>query len=171
MLNENIKRSRKSKGLSQDELAIKLNVVRQTVSKWERGLSVPDSEMLISLSKILEIPVSILLGETMEESKTDDLKAISEKLEVVNLQLAKKKDSNRRILHWIMIVSFIGMLFIFAMFLMMNGSYLNWDYSNPELAVAGVLIHGFEWIFIRIFPIVLIALAIGIIITRKKCCK
>ena len=56
MLNENIKISRKSKGLSQDELAIKLNVVRQTVSKWERGLSVPDSEMLISLSEILEIP-------------------------------------------------------------------------------------------------------------------
>ena len=58
MLNENIKISRKSKGLTQDEIAIKLNVVRQTVSKWERGLSVPDSEMLISLSKILEIPVS-----------------------------------------------------------------------------------------------------------------
>ena len=47
MLNENIKAVRKTKGLSQEELAIKLNVVRQTVSKWERGLSVPDSEMLI----------------------------------------------------------------------------------------------------------------------------
>mgnify|MGYP005891625191 CR=1 FL=1 len=51
MLNENIKAIRKSKGLSQQELAVKLNVVRQTVSKWEKGLSVPDSEMLISLSE------------------------------------------------------------------------------------------------------------------------
>lgn len=51
MLNENIKAIRKSKGLSQQELAIKLNVVRQTVSKWEQGLSVLDSDMLISMSK------------------------------------------------------------------------------------------------------------------------
>ena len=65
MLNENIKAIRKSKGLSQEELAIRLNVVRQTVSKWERGLSVPDSDMLIAMSEVLETPVSTLLGETM----------------------------------------------------------------------------------------------------------
>ena len=80
MLNENIKAIRKSKGLSQEELAIKLNVVRQTVSKWERGLSVPDSEMLISISDALETPVSTLLGETSVEAPADDLKAISQKL-------------------------------------------------------------------------------------------
>lgn len=85
MLNENIKLMRKSKGLSQDELAVKLNVVRQTVSKWERGLSVPDSEMLLTLSEILETPVSNLLGENIIENKSDDLKIISEKLEVINL--------------------------------------------------------------------------------------
>ena len=67
MLNENIQSIRKSKGLSQEELAIKLNVVRQTVSKWERGLSVPDSEMLINISEILETPVSVLLGEPNTE--------------------------------------------------------------------------------------------------------
>ena len=92
MLNENIKAIRKSKGLSQDELAIKLNVVRQTVSKWERGLSVPDSEMLISISEALETPVSTLLGENIEEPETNELKAISEKLEVINLQLAQRKE-------------------------------------------------------------------------------
>ena len=85
MLNEKIKLMRKSKGLSQDELAVKLNVVRQTVSKWERGLSVPDSEMLLTLSEILETPVSNLLGENIIENKSDDLKIISEKLEVINL--------------------------------------------------------------------------------------
>ena len=168
MLNENIKISRKSKGLSQDELAIKLNVVRQTVSKWERGLSVPDSEMLISLSEILEIPVSTLLGENIEESKANDLEVISQKLEVINLQLAQKKDSSRKLFHRLMILSCIGVILVFLVLLMINSSYLNWDYNNPELAVAGVLVHGFEWIFIRVFPFALIALIAGIIITRKK---
>ena len=56
MLNENIRSIRKAKGLSQEELAIKLNVVRQTISKWEKGLSVPDSDLLISLSEVLEPP-------------------------------------------------------------------------------------------------------------------
>lgn len=64
MLNENIKRIRKSKGLSQEELAIKLNVVRQTVSKWENGCSVPDSSMLISLADEL-IQVSAYCLEKM----------------------------------------------------------------------------------------------------------
>lgn len=88
MLNENMKAIRKSRRLSQEELAIKLNVVRQTVSKWEQGLSVPDSDMLICISEALETPVSILLGETVMESKVDDIKAISEKLEIINLQFA-----------------------------------------------------------------------------------
>ena len=97
MLNENIKAIRKSKGLSQQELAIKLNVVRQTISKWEQGLSVPDSDMLISISEVLETPVSTLLGETVPEAEVDNLKAISEKLEVINLQLAQRKATRRKI--------------------------------------------------------------------------
>ena len=56
MLNENIRNLRKAKGLSQEELAIKLHVVRQTISKWEQGLSVPDSSLLISLAEELDLP-------------------------------------------------------------------------------------------------------------------
>ena len=95
MLNENIKAIRKSKGLSQEELAVKLNVVRQTVSKWEQGLSVPDSDMLISISEALETPVRFLLGVTVVEEKSDELKTISEKLEIINLQLAKRNETRR----------------------------------------------------------------------------
>ena len=84
MLNENIKNLRKSKGLSQEELAIKLNVVRQTVSKWENGLSVPDSSMLILLADEPDTSVSVLLGENVQENSLDDIKTISEKLEVIN---------------------------------------------------------------------------------------
>ena len=72
MLSVFLKEIRKSKGRSQEELAIKLNVVRQTVSKWENGLSVPDSDMLISISEVLETPVSILLGETVAKPQPDD---------------------------------------------------------------------------------------------------
>ena len=65
MLNENIKALRKAKGLSQEELAIKLNVVRQTVSKWEKALSVPDAGMLIKIADALDTTVNVLLGEVV----------------------------------------------------------------------------------------------------------
>ena len=95
MLNETIKSLRKSKGLSQQELAVKVNVVRQTISKWEQGLSVPDSDLLIALSEALETPVSTLLGETVAESEADEVKALSEKLEIINLQFARRKAVRR----------------------------------------------------------------------------
>ena len=168
MLKENIKSIRKAKGLSQEELAIKLNVVRQTISKWEQGLSVPDAEMLISISEVFEIPVSTLLGENISESKVDDLKAISEKLEIINLQLSQRKNKIRKIVHWLLISVCIVIIIIFIALILLNSPYLNWDYSSPENAVLGVVFHSFEWLFIRITPIIFIGLIIGIFLTRKK---
>ena len=168
MLKENIKSIRKSKGLSQEELAIKLNVVRQTISKWEQGLSVPDAEMLISISEVLETPVSTLIGENISESKIDDIKVISEKLEIINLQLSQRKDEKRKIAHWLLISLFIIIMIGFISLILLNSPYLNWDYRNPENAVLGVAFHSFEWLFIRIAPIVLIGLIILIFLTRKK---
>ena len=97
-MNKSIKILRKSKGLSQEELAIKLNVVRQTVSKWENGLSVPDSSMLISLAEELDTSVSVLLGENVKDNSSDDIKSISEKLEVINLQLARERMTRVKII-------------------------------------------------------------------------
>ncbi len=168
MLNENIKTIRKSKGLSQQELAVKLNIVRQTVSKWEQGLSVPDSDMLISLSEVLETPVSILLGETVIETEADTLKAISEKLEVINLQLAQKKTTRRKIIHWSLISLCAIIVMVFAILLESESSYLGWNYSDPETAVLGVAFHSFEWLFVRAAPIILIGAIIGIFLARKK---
>ena len=156
MLKENIKQLRKSRGLSQEELAIKLNVVRQTISKWEQGLSVPDSEMLISISEVLETPVSTLLGESISESKVDDLKAISEKLEIINLQLLQRKNIARKTIHWILISLCAVIIIIFISLFLLNSLYLNWDYNDPENAVLGVAFHSFEWLFVRIAPIILI---------------
>ena len=168
MLNENIKAIRKSKGPSQQELAVKLNVVRQTVSKWEQGLSVPDSDMLISISEVLETPVSTLLGENVIESKADDLKAISEKLEVINLQLAQRKTTSKRILHWLLISLCAAIAAISALLLTLKSPYLGWDYSDPETAVLGVAFHSFEWLFVRAAPIIFIGAIIGIFLTHKK---
>lgn len=168
MLNENIKTIRKAKGLSQEELAIKLNVVRQTVSKWEHGLSVPDSEMLVSLSEVLETPVSTLLGETVIEPPADDLKAISEKLEIINLQLARSKAARRKALHWLLIALCAVIAATFAILAVWNSSYLGWDFSDPETAVAGAALHAFEWLFVRFAPFVLIAAVIGAVFTRRK---
>mgnify|MGYP005974368295 CR=1 FL=1 len=168
MLSENIKSIRKSKGLSQEELAIKLNVVRQTISKWEHGLSVPDSDMLISISEVLETPVSTLLGETVIESKPDDLKAISEKLEIINLQLAQRKNARQKMLYWMLILLCTGIVIISTALIVFNSPYLGWDYSAPETVVIGVAFHAFEWLFIRLAPIILIGASVGIFLTRKK---
>lgn len=168
MLSENIKAIRKSKGLSQEEVAIKLNVVRQTVSKWEHGLSVPDSDMLISISEVLETSVSTLLGESVVESTPDDLKVISEKLEVINLQLAQRKTTRQKMLSWLFILlcAVTGITFVF--FIVCNSPYLGWDYSSPETAVMGVAFHAFEWLFIRLAPLIFIGAGVGIFLTRKN---
>ena len=168
MLNENIKMLRKSKGLSQEELAVKLNVVRQTISKWENGLSVPDSDMLISISEALDTSVGALLGENMMEPETDTLKAISEKLEVINLQLAKRKNAQRKMLRGLLILLCVAAAVIFAALAALNSVYLNWDYSDPEMAVAGTILHGLEWLFVRIAPIIFAGAAVGIFLTRRK---
>ena len=168
MLNENIKAIRRSKGLSQQELAVRLNVVRQTVSKWEQGLSVPDSAMLLAISEALETPVSTLLGETVVETQVDSVKAISEKLEVINLQLAQRKATRRKMIHWLLISLCAVIAIIFAAVLAFESSYLEWNYSDPETAVLGTAFHSFEWLFVRAAPIILIGAIIGIFLTRKK---
>lgn len=170
MLNENLKAIRKAKGLSQEELAVKVNVVRQTISKWEQGLSVPDSDLLIALSEALETPVSTLLGEpvTEAESKPDDLKAIAEKLEVINLQLAQRKNARRKAIHGILIILCAGIAAVLAALMAWDSPYLNWDYSDPETAVTGVVLHILEWLFVRIAPLIFIAAAVGVFLTRKR---
>lgn len=168
MLSENIRLARKAKGLSQEELAIGLNVVRQTVSKWEQGLSVPDAQMLLALSEALEMPVSALLGETAVIPEADDVKAIARKLEIINLQLARRRETGRKLLHGLFLGLSVAMVLIFGLFVKFDGFYLGWDYSDPETAVAGTALHLVEWLFVRAAPFALAATVTGAILTRKK---
>ena len=168
MLNENIKNLRKSKGLSQEELAVKLNVVRQTVSKWENGLSVPDADMLIALSQVLDTPVSTLLGQTLAPAESDDLKAISEKLEVINLQLARKKTAERRCLRGLLCAVCSLTVVLFVLLALLGSPYLGWDYSDPETAVFGATFHLVEYVFVRAAPFLFLGSLVGIVLTGKR---
>lgn len=168
MLSENIKSLRRSKGFTQEELAVKLNVVRQTVSKWEQGLSAPDSEMLISISEVFETPVSDLIGETIAEPEAGDLKAIAAKLEVINLQLANRNEEKRRTLHRLLIALCAAAFAVFAVLIIFRISYLIWDYSDPEYAVLGSAVHAFVWLYVRLAPIVIAGSAVGAVLTRQK---
>lgn len=168
MLNQNLKSLRIAKGLTQEELAIRLNVVRQTVSKWENGRSVPDADMLISLSELFETSVSTLLGEPIEETPAEDMKVISEKLEVINLQLSRRKASRIKTIRWLLVSACTFIAAVFILLALMQGAYLSWDYRESELAVAGTALHGFEWVFVRSAPFALLACITGIAVTYKR---
>ena len=168
MLKENIKNLRKSKGLSQEELAVKLHVVRQTVSKWENGLSVPDAAELISLAEELDTPVGVLLGETVPEHEPDDMTALSEKLAAVNLQLAEQSAAKRKAIRWALIFICVLIAAVFAALAAMKSPYLLWDYSDPELAAAGTILHGFEFVLVRLAPIAFLAAVVGIVLTGRR---
>ena len=103
MFQDNLKALRKEKGFTQESLAIELHVVRQTVSKWEKGLSVPDAEMLQKLSEVLETPVARLLGAELptEEAQRNE---IAEQLAKINEQLAIKNRRSRRVLKTVIII-------------------------------------------------------------------
>ncbi len=115
MFSENLKTLRKQKGFSQEELASKLHVVRQTVSKWEKNLSVPDADMLVRLADVLDVTVTELLGAKIDG--TEDANNIAEQLSRINEQLAIKNRRSRRILKVIIIV--LALLFIFQILVLL----------------------------------------------------
>ena len=131
-------------------------------------MSVPDSCMLIMLADDLDTTVSELLGETVTEPTTDDLKTISEKLEVINLQLAKRSRTMVKMIRWILILLCTVIVIIFIALVYMNSPYLDWNYNDPELAVAGTIMHGFEFLFVRFAPIAFLASVVGIVATYKR---
>ena len=124
--------------------------------------------MLIAISEVFETPVSTLLGETVIEAEADHLKAISEKLEVINLQLAQRKAAGRKVLHGLLISLCAVIAAIFAALVVCNSPYLGWDYSDPKTAVMGVGFHAFEWLFIRSAPAAFIGAIAAMFLTRKK---
>ena len=135
MLNENIKALRKAKGLSQEELAIKLNVVRQTVSKWEKGLSVPDAGMVIQIAEVLDTTVNILLGEEIPDfGESVYFKTLAAKLEVLNEQYSKQNERHRKI--WRIV--FAAILAVSTVSLIRYAFFFNLVYQINNVADASV---------------------------------
>lgn len=131
MFGENLKAMRKAKGYTQEELAIKINVVRQTVSKWEKGLSVPDADVLSQIAEVLDTKVSILLGGTITEETDKD--AVAEQLAKISEQLAIKNRRSKAIWKTIgMIVLAIMLLNILAVTLFRANTSNEFDVNNSH---------------------------------------
>lgn len=109
MFQENLKTMRKAKGYTQEDLAIKLNVVRQTVSKWEKGLSVPDADVLCKIADVLDTDVSTLLGEEIVEET--DKSAVAQQLAKISEQLAMKNQRSKTIWKVVCIILFVIVVF------------------------------------------------------------
>jgi len=117
MLSDNIKILRKKKGYSQETLAEQLHVVRQTISKWEKGISVPDAVMLDRMAELFEVPVSVLLGGGLEveEEEPSELNEIAQQLAVLNDQLVQQAVRRRKVIRY----AFIG---VFAAIFVLIGT-------------------------------------------------
>lgn len=121
MFTDNLKILRKAKGFTQEELAIRLNVVRQTISKWEKGLSVPDADMLIQIAGVFEVSVGELLGAKLDNEA--DINIVAEQLSRINEQLAIKNRRSHRIWKTIVIVLVTIVIINIAIFIMGIVSY------------------------------------------------
>ncbi len=128
MFGENLKSIRKSKGYTQEELAIKLNVVRQTVSKWEKGLSVPDADILVRIAETLDTDVSVLLGGSVEKEADKD--AVAEQLAKISEQAAIKNRRAKRI--WKAVIIILSVIVIFNILLIILGTSAYKDISNSS---------------------------------------
>ncbi len=183
MLNENIKALRKAKGLSQEELAVKLNVVRQTVSKWEKGLSVPDAGMVIQIAEILDTTVNILLGEEISDSeKSDYFKTLAAKLEVLNQQYSKQNEHRRKIWRVVFTVVLIVSVIALIRYLLFFGSiYLMKNIGDASASTSVTVIGGSDvpayfsfWYYLSVLKPVFVNLLaaitsiVGLCRTRKK---
>ena len=135
MFSENLKAVRKAKGYTQEELAIKLNVVRQTVSKWENGLSVPDADVLSRIADVLDTKVSVLLGGSVKEEANTN--AVAEQLAKISEQLAVKNRRNKRIWEIIGIVLLVIVIFniMMAVLFSVNTSSSSWSENNNQSVI------------------------------------
>lgn len=134
MLGNNIKNLRKQKGFTQEELAIRLNVVRQTVSKWEKGYSVPDADILEKISDVFEVTVGDLLGKEVYENRNAD--DITIQLSRINEQLAIKNSRTKKVLKIIRNIV-IGMIIIFLIIILMNIAAFQ-SFSSSESTVESI---------------------------------
>lgn len=181
MLSRNIKNLRTAAGLSQEELAQKLHVVRQTVSKWEKGLSVPDADMLIVLAQALDTSPAALLGpesagEAAAQNQADEL---AEKLQDLNSRLAEQIEKNRR-LRRIIYAAVLGIAMIGLLIQLLprlHGFFTSLYLSRAASGIIGgadgptaiyVSAAGPQWSTVLILSALFILGILGLVKTRRR---
>ena len=180
MLSDNIKRLRSAAGLSQEDLAAKLHVVRQTVSKWEKGLSVPDADMLIALAEALDSSPAELLGAVEEEGgspvRADELAG---RLAELNSKLAEQLEKNRRLRRILSIAAVAAACLVLLVQLLprLHSFFTSLYLSRAASGVIGgadgptaiyVSSAGPNWPMLVIFSALLILGILGLFRTRKR---
>lgn len=181
MLSRNIKNLRTAAGLSQEELAQKLHVVRQTVSKWEKGQSVPDADMLIALAQALDTSPAALLGpesagEAAAQNQADEL---AEKLQDLNYRLAEQIEKNRR-LRRIIYAAVLGIAMIGLLIQLLprlHGFFTSLYLSRAASGIIGgadgptaiyVSAAGPQWSTVLILSALFILGILGLVKTRRR---
>ena len=141
MFSENLKALRRAKGLTQEELAIRLHVVRQTVSKWEKGLSVPDADLLLRLAEVLDTTVSRLLGADIPEDE-GSRNELAEQLSRINEQLAVRNRRGRFILR--LVLGILAAIVVFNILLMVfsYGAFRSFQDPVQTVTSAGEALQG-----------------------------
>ena len=179
MLNETLKALRKAKGLSQEELAAQLHVVRQTISKWEQGLSVPDAAQLIRLAEVLDTSVAVLLDETPTETEPENSQVLAAKLTLLNEQFAREQERKRK--NWrIVCLAVIALALVAVVRALLPWFYYLYVSSALRKNSSGTVIGGadgpttifvagsMQYLLILVCAVVLIAACVGIWRTRRK---
>ncbi|MBR5868601.1 MAG: helix-turn-helix domain-containing protein [Clostridia bacterium] len=138
MLSENIRNLRAARGMTQAQLADRLHVVRQTVSKWEKGLSVPDADLLSRLAEALDTTVSVLLGETLTPADTPTVAELAAKLEELNTNLAHRSETRRKGWHiaFLVLLAFSVLSLAFTLRFSLPPSLL-WSSVTNDVAIIG----------------------------------
>ena len=171
MFSENLKKIRKEKGLSQEALSEKLNIVRQTISKWEKGLSIPDGDMLIKLSQVLEIPVETLLGTNGTLENKDAVNQAIQ-LQIINSLLENSNRGCAKMSGMMLIGVFISIIGTFFSVALMILATVNDVRMNGEVGIWGLLkgygVMGFFVISIAAIILGIIIFGIGIYLKQKK---
>ena len=158
MFGDNLKKVRKEKGLSQEALAEKINVVRQTISKWEKGLSIPDGDMLIKLSQVLEVPVETLLGSKVPLENTNAVNQAIQ-FQIINSLLENSQREGAKMSGIMILGAFISLIGAFFSVALMTLATLNDVTLNGTVGIIGLL-KGYGAMYFFIVSIAFIVLGI-----------
>lgn len=133
-LSNKIYEMRKAQGLSQEQLAEKLGVSRQSVSKWESGESMPELEHLVEISKLFNISTDYLL----KESEVDELTIRTEMLEKQQQTLLSEAEKAERKRYRLLSCTVIYLI-TFALFIIFRFALFNSPLADGFPGITGYL--------------------------------